>query len=335
MTENTGTAAPSAETAQPAVAPAAEPAIKPIPAAEPKPKPSDQALVDDWLSDDQESADAADAEIGAAEQAEDVGEKPAWARPDDPEQAKEWREERGIPDDPDGYEWELPEGAELDGRAQETLSAYGQIAHSLDLSTETANKLYGFVREQAERQIAALADLDQSDVKTAKEALHQQWGDRADSNLKSVKGLFKELPTDVAKAIREARLGANGSRLSNNPGFLALLADYAALKSGQPSVGAFDAEKDTARIAEIRRTLKNDIGAYYRDGMDAELPVLLQRQASQAPAKPTPLNADGKREQEILAVLRSDADKYYRDGLDKELIKIRARRGVVDNHNTD
>jgi hypothetical protein len=322
MTEINTTAAPvpAADTAKPA-APAAESTNKPIPTAAPKPE---QAPADDWLDDEPEATEGADAEVGAAELAKDEGERPEWACPTDPELAKEWREARGIPADPDGYEWEQPEGVELNERAQETLSAFGQVAHSLDLSAEAANKLVEFVREQGQHR---LAEVDKTDISAAKDALHQQWGDRAESNLKSVKGLFAELPPDLGKAIREARL-STGSRLSNDPSFLALLADYAALRRGQPSVGVFDAHKDEARITEIRRALKNDVDSYFKNDLNKELTTLLERQGSRAPAKPPSLGADARREAEVRKVMRTNYQKYQAEGLDRELAQIIARRSA-------
>lgn len=321
MTKTTTTApAPAASTPQPA-APAAEPTNKPTPTV--APKQEQQAPADDWLTEQPEATEGADAD-GAAEPAEDGGERPEWACPTDPELAKEWREERGVPETPDAYEWEQPEGIELSEQARETLTAFGQVAHSLDLSAEAANKLVDFVREQGQQR---LAEVDKTDISTAKDALHQQWGERAESNLKNVKGLFNELPPDLSKAIREARL-STGSRLSNDPSFLAMLADYAALRRGQPSVGVFDAQKDEARITEIRRTLKNNVDAYYQDGLDQELTTLLQRQGSRAPAKPTPHGADARREAEIRKVMRANYQKYKDDRLDVELTQILARRSA-------
>ena len=318
MTDSTTTAQPPAGNA-------------PQPAAQPeKPNAAPATLLTDDLLDEADLGDGDQERSSLSDSEADEGERPAWARPSDPEEATAWREEREIPLEPDGYleVFEPPKGESFSEQGQETLASFAQVAHELDLSASSARQLVDFVAEHGRKQQAAMVEKDQADIAAAKQTLHSEWADQADSHLQSVKGLMKSLPADLSKALREARVGPFGSRLTNNPAFLQLLADYAALKAGKGSVSIFSAESDQKRVGEIRRSLKSDVESYYRDCLDQEMTKLLERQAARAPSGPKRLQADVRREQEIRKVMRSNYQKYKDDGLDVELTQILARRSA-------
>lgn len=298
----------------------------PAPTATPNPVAAAELLALDDID-----ADDAGGDVGEAARGDEgePAEKPAWARPDDEEAAEAWREERGVPLDPDDYDLPVPDAALNDATFKETINGFTNLAHSLDLPQEGAAKLYEFVETRGREIMAARVEQDREEATSAKQVLAEEWGADAGNNLKAVNALLKELPSGLSKAIRDARAGNGlGSRLANEPLFLQMLAEYAALKNAGPTAGIFDGQADEKRIAEIKRARMDDFGTYVRHGLDKELATLEARQTARAPAAEGERRGDRAREAEIRKALRDDSTEYFRQGLDKELTAILQRRSA-------
>ena len=204
----------------------------------------------------------------------------------------------GIPEDADAYAFEPPQGVEFSERAQENLQQFREVTHNLDLPSATASELVRFVHAQHERYRAAQHAQDVADAEVRQTRIARVCGERADSNLRSLTGLLKQLPSDLAKALRSVRTDDDGlgGRVVNQAAFIQLMADLANLRRGRASVSAFDAQQEQQRTKTIERARAREVDAYFKDGLSDELSTLLNRQAARASTPEGPRPSDEARE---------------------------------------
>jgi len=270
---------------------------------------------DNGLEEDTAEEDAGDGKPetaadgdAAGEAAEDEPEGQDWVRPDDPYAAAAWRELRGIPADPTDYDL-APEGQELTDAGRETLEAYAQIAHELDLPQATARQLAEFVAEQGQRQREAIATRDKADVEAGVSALRGEFGDDYTPNMELARAGMKALPEAFAKELRGARLGnGQGRKLINDPQFVGLLMEIGRLKKITPS--------DEMRLKEIESVRDRNIDEYRNKKLDQEALALNRKIAADKNAvdsdAPALSPAEEQEERELLELLEADVDKYNR-----------------------
>lgn len=139
---------------------------------------------------------------------------------DNPEAVNQFYQSLGRPETAEGYKFELPEGVELDGEA---LGNFRDLAHSIGLTNEQANKLAEF---EASRYQAYEQNLSDSRVE-AENTLKQEWGNDYESRLTGAKEVINMYKDKYPEAIQDLVQGPAG----NNPAFLNMLSElYGSLK---------------------------------------------------------------------------------------------------------
>jgi hypothetical protein len=197
------------------------------------------------------------------------------APPKDEEALKEWRKERGIPEDATGYE--IPEEIQkVMTEADKPIAAdFMEFMHGKnwtpDKVAEGLEWYASFQQKIAEDRAAA----DNDARETLEETLREEWGADFKPNM--------QLAARVSGANAEhnwldARY-ADGTRIGDDPEVVRALADLGRTKFGDV---AFSTEESARKIgdrrAEIEEIRKNDPDKYYdpKSGLQDEMFKIIQ-----------------------------------------------------------
>lgn len=195
----------------------------------------------------------------------------------EPDKAKAWRKERGIPDDPTGYV--LPEDVtkRLADEDKPLVTSFTEFAFSKGASPAAVELGAAWYAEMAETARAERIAADQEASSTAEEDLRKDWGAEYKGNLKLAARFVESIP-GVGPAWAEARM-PDGTRLGDNPAFMAWASDQGRNTFGDAVFASSDSERrHNDRKAEIEGIMKSDISRYYSEGLDKELIEITQRE---------------------------------------------------------
>ena len=133
-----------------------------------------------------------------------------------PEQLSEYYTAQGRPETPDGYNFEVPEGLQVDKDIQDW---YKQKAHELGLNETQAKSMYeDFAKMEAEK-VNQAAELQAIEMEKQAEQLKKDFGPAFDERVELANRALKEFGGD--EAIQQlAEMG-----LSNNPTVVKMLAN--------------------------------------------------------------------------------------------------------------
>jgi len=190
-----------------------------------------------------------------------------------PEQMAEWRKENGLPENEDGYSFDL--GGFIPSEADKPiLDNFKKLALEENLTPAAANKMVNWYYQQQEAEIAARAKADQEYRINATVELRGEWGNEFKANINGMNNfLAATMPEGFKEQLFGARL-ANGRLLGDDPVALRWLADLSRqvmpgaelVPAGTPNVG----QSVEGRMKEIESVLANDPAQYYSSGMDQE-----------------------------------------------------------------
>jgi len=124
----------------------------------------------------------------------------------------------GRPSDPKEYKLETSIDANDPG-----LQQFKQVAHSIGLNADQANKILNFYGELSESGQQQLAAQDQVARETAESDLRKEWGLAFDKKVQQADTVFK---TYFPQELKDQKL-ANGNLLGNDPQFIKALAALA------------------------------------------------------------------------------------------------------------
>ena len=246
MAEELATGAQPAEKESPApIASIAETGAPPdpAPAAEPA-KPEASSWPDDWRDklaggDDKlknllNRYTAPDAfakafkELRAAHDSrkpvkEDAGDLPENATP---EQLSAWRKAKGVPDKPEDYEFEVPEGKELADGEYDILMDFAKSMHEKNMPAETVKGISSWFLEYQDVVAQRNADAAYEARMATEEKLRAEWGGDYKPNINLMSNVLQEHLGTSASAFLSKPF-ADGSRLGDNETFIKLMADVA------------------------------------------------------------------------------------------------------------
>lgn len=177
-----------------------------------------------------------------------------------PEGAKKWREERGIPTDPTGYQ--LPEGIadRLTEEDAPILANYTAYAHKAGMTPAQVAQNVEWYTSLVETQRAEQTEADTKAARDTEDALRTLWGDE-----------FRSQQSAAAKFAREAVPGIDwftarlpdGRLLGNVPGVAQAFAELANLKYGDMAYeGGAGVKVAESRIAELRNIMNTDFAKW-------------------------------------------------------------------------
>ena len=140
-----------------------------------------------------------------------------------PEQLAEWRRERGIPDTPEGYTIELPDGVVLGEADREVVDAFTAAVHEKNWDNAKVNEALAWYYAEQERQLNARAEADNAFRYKAEQELRAEFGPDYTPNLNAVKNLLASMPEGTSDNFLAGRL-ADGRRIGDSPGIVKWLA---------------------------------------------------------------------------------------------------------------
>lgn len=196
------------------------------------------------------------------------GSAPPPAADGDPADVAAWRAAQGVPDDPDGYQLDLPDGSVLGEEAAPTVDAFLKAAHEAHMSADQVNRAVGWYLEHQDGLLAEQAAADRAVHDETLDRLRESWGSDFRAHVNLVHGLLDGAPEGVKENLLGARM-ADGTLFGDSaPALewlsrLALAANPAATltPAGQSGPGKAMADE----IAAIERRMATDRDGYFKD----------------------------------------------------------------------
>lgn len=194
-------------------------------------------------------------------------------RPDDEDQdaLSEWRAQAGIPEKPEGYLDNMPDGLVIGEDDQPNLNSFLVDMHQADVPPTMVHKAISWYYQAQEKQLAELAQRDNQSRMASEDTLRAEWGPEYRSNIQAANALLQRLGGDeLRQRLLSARMG-DGVPLGNDPEMLKFLVSIEreinpfgtpAPQDGKTITETIKAEKE-ALEAEMRDTKARTDGGYW------------------------------------------------------------------------
>jgi hypothetical protein len=197
-----------------------------------------------------------------------------------PEEIKTWRAENGLPESPEGYKPQLPNGM-IPGEADAPLVEWFKtVAHETNMAPEQFNGVLSkYFQYQDDMQAQAFA-AEMERKSAAEEELRAEWGHEFKPNIAAAQNIINAFaPAGFVGEFMDARM-PDGTRVGNDPRALRLLVTFANQINPYAKLvpaGTTDPMKaGEARIQEIEEVQRTDNRRYWNDPkMQAEYGELL------------------------------------------------------------
>jgi len=182
------------------------------------------------------------------------------------EEKAAWREERGIPADPKGYELKSVfdvDYDDMDDAGKATIDAFKGVFHETNVDNATAGKIMDVANQVVQQQLEQEATQDAELRDAVEDDLRAEWGAEYRGNIELNRQFLEGKFGDDWEQVFSARQ-PNGQRLSENPVFSRFVNEMARKDGGTALVtGESVAGKNVAaRIAEIEDIMKTDYSSY-------------------------------------------------------------------------
>lgn len=193
------------------------------------------------------------------------------------EERAAWRKEIGVPDGPDGYTFEMPEGREVTDSDKAFQSKFAEVFHGAEISTAQARALTTAWNEMTIAAEDAMRKADEDFVKSSTAALQAEWGDDHDRNVTLANRAAVELFGDGFEEAKHMEM-KDGRFLLDDPRMLKMLAN-AGSEMAEGRIGPRVSESDRASLNEQIDDLQNRKMAALGSGNRKEAQRLDQEQA--------------------------------------------------------
>lgn len=206
----------------------------------------------------------------------DAKAKPNGPPPKDaaPEQVAAWRKENGIPETPEGYKVELPNGVVFGEADKPLLGSFTAHAHARNWSPQLVNEAMEWYADFSSKQSVELQKRDDQAKFDGMNNLIAEWGLEYTRNKQAIVNYLGTVPNGLGQQILEAR-GADGNKLGNTPAMLQWLADLANMANPMASLvppGTHDVGKTLAAERDgLLKQMRTDRKAYEERGGRARL----------------------------------------------------------------
>jgi hypothetical protein len=206
--------------------------------------------------------------------------KPLPANPNEQEVA-EYRAAQGIPEKPEGYAENLPQGIVLGEEDKPVFNSLMAELHKIHTPPRVAHAILGWYNKHVESEAGEIAAQDGRDKEEVQTALRQEWGNDYKANVNINANYLQSLPPDVRDAITNAR-DLDGRALVNHAGVLKWLTEVARNNADVSTLmldtGGNAMKSINQRIAEIEGILRTDRQKYNKDtAMQKEYEDLLEK----------------------------------------------------------
>lgn len=156
----------------------------------------------------------------AKEEVSDLPENPT------PEQLAAWRKAKGVPEKPEDYEFEVPEGKELSDGEYEILMDFAKTMHDGNMPAETVKKISSWFLNYEETIAQRNAEKAYQARLDTEEKLRAEWGGDYKANVNLMANVLQEHLGTGAKDFLGQQL-MDGTRLGDNETFIRLMAEVA------------------------------------------------------------------------------------------------------------
>jgi hypothetical protein len=152
---------------------------------------------------------------------DDVGDLPE--NPTD-EQMAAWRKAKGVPEKPEDYEFEVPEGKELSDSEYDILMDFAKAMHGSNMPADTVKKISSWFLEYEDIVAQKNADRAYQNRLETEEKLRAEWGPDYRANVNLMSNVLQEHLGGGAGDFLSMQM-MDGSRLGDNEMFIKLMAD--------------------------------------------------------------------------------------------------------------
>lgn len=186
-----------------------------------------------------------------------------------PEELAAYREVNGIPESPDKYEFDLPDGVVLGETDKPYVDAFTAVAHKHHLTPDVVNDIAGVHLELREKEIQQRAIADHQSHVDADAALKspEVWGSEVELNLNLIGGMLNGAPQGVKEQLNGARM-ADGSLLGNHVPTLQWLATMARelnpMATVVPGSGANAQQAMESEIGKLEGWMADGTSEYWK-----------------------------------------------------------------------
>jgi hypothetical protein len=184
------------------------------------------------------------------------------------EAKKEWRQKNGVPETPDGYLANLPDGIVIGEEDKADFDEFAKDLHASNLPPQAAHLAVAALNRAKERQLERLAEGDTTLKASTEDVLRSEWGGDYRANIHVTNSLIeKHLGEEDAAAFMSART-PDGKAVFNIPSIVKMFATFgrellpaaAITPSGEASM-----ESMATRKAEIEKLMRTNRAEYNKD----------------------------------------------------------------------
>jgi hypothetical protein len=202
-----------------------------------------------------------------------------------PEEIKTWRAENGLPESPEGYKPQLPNGMIPGEEDAPLIDWFKKAAHAHNVAPDQFNGILGDYFAYQDEMRAQAFEADKTFRSTAEDQLRAEWGPQYRPEIKGISNYINATgPEGLADLLFNAR-SADGKMLGDHPVILQWLSSRARAENPMatlvPAGSADPMKAGEARIQEIEGIMKTDQRRYWNDAeMQQEYSRLLEAKSS-------------------------------------------------------
>ena len=185
-----------------------------------------------------------------------------------PEEARIWRAERGIPDEATDYKLDAVVealGGDIPDAEKPLFADYMQYAHANGIGQKDLDKNLKWYANFAKQQQAEVEAADKKNAAEVSGALKAEWKGDHDANMEMAKRAAGEVLDTESGSLFDARL-PDGRRVGDVPGIVKMFHKAAVILYGEPVEGGGDGGTPPAgRLETLRKEMKTNIEAFEGD----------------------------------------------------------------------
>lgn len=185
-----------------------------------------------------------------------------------PEQIATWRKDNGIPEKPEDYKIELPDGMVLGDADKPLVASFTKSVHDLNWKPEQVNQALAWYYTEQDRLATARAESDATFKRDAEDELRAEFGPEFRPNLSASGNMMAAtFPDGLSEEILAART-PSGKLLGDHPQFVKAMVALA--RELNPAGALVPAGNDggakglSDRIADLEKMMGDHGSDYWR-----------------------------------------------------------------------
>ena len=191
-----------------------------------------------------------------------------------PDEVAQWRTENGIPDAPDKYELNLPNGLVIGDADREGVADFLKQAHEANMLPSQVNQAVAWYLGKQEQAVAAQAARDEETRMAAEDELRAEYGPEYRRNVVIANQLLDSAPEGVKDRILAAR-GPDGVPLGNDPSMIRWLVGLSRelnpIATVVPGSGTNAVQAVENELADLRKMMGDHKSEYWKGPKAANL----------------------------------------------------------------